>query len=173
MLTPEQEQWVNHLSDIKTIAIFPFDPTCEEKFLVIKNKVQDILGTDQPAEHHGASSLGISGQDEIDMYVPVAPVDFDAVIEKLKPIFGEPGSYYQLQRARFTTYLEGKRIDIFVINKDHVSWYEMLAFENYLRIHAEALEEYRKLKEFLAGKSVREYYRSKTEFINGILSKVS
>lgn len=173
MITLEQEQWVNHLSDVKTIAIFPFDPTCEEKFLVIKNKIQNILGKEQAVEHRGASSLGISGQDEIDIYVPVEPGDFDLIIEKLKPIFGEPRSYYQLQRARFTTILEGKKIDVFVINKNHISWHETSAFENYLRTHSEALEEYRKLKESLAGKNVRDYYRSKTEFINGILAKVS
>ena len=103
--------------------------------------------------------------------MPVAPVDFDVVIEKLKLTFGEPSSYYQLQRARFTTSLERKRIYIFVINQDHASWHETLAFESYLRTHSEALVQYQKLKESLRGKSVREYYRSKTEFINGILTE--
>ena len=84
MLTSEQEAWVNHLSETKTIKVIPFDPTCEEKFLRVKEKVQNVLGKDQLVEHHGASSLGISGQDEIDVYVPVLPEFFKVTVERRK-----------------------------------------------------------------------------------------
>ncbi len=47
-----------------------------------------------------------------------------------------------------------------------------LKFENYLKEHPQALEEYRKLKELGDGLSTREYYRRKIEFINDILEKV-
>lgn len=158
MITPDQEAWLDHLSTTQAIQVVPFDPTCEEKFLQTKEKVQAVLGFHQAVEHHGASSLGISGQDEIDVYVPVFPDEFDGIVIKLKSLFGEPGSLYPLQRARFTTNVSEKRVDVLVVNK------------NYLHTHSDALEEYRALKESLSGKSVQEYYRRKTEFINGILA---
>jgi GrpB-like predicted nucleotidyltransferase (UPF0157 family) len=42
----------------------------------------------------------------------------------------------------------------------------MEIFENYLRSHSDRLDEYRNLKEKLSGKSIREYYRQKVDFIN-------
>jgi len=65
MLTPEQEKWLAHLSDIGTVKIVPFDPTAEEKFERVKKKIQGHLGADVAVEHYGASGLGISGQDEM------------------------------------------------------------------------------------------------------------
>lgn len=170
MITPDQEAWLDHLSTTQAIQVVPFDPTCEEKFLQTKEKVQAVLGFHQAVEHHGASSLGISGQDEIDVYVPVFPDEFDGIVIKLKSLFGEPGSLYPLQRARFTTNVSEKRVDVFVVNKNHQNWRDTVVFENYLHTHSDALEEYRSLKESLSGKSVQEYYRRKTEFINGILA---
>jgi GrpB-like predicted nucleotidyltransferase (UPF0157 family) len=170
MLTPEQEKWLAHLSDTKKIRIIPFDPTAEEKFQKIKQIVQDALGPHIPVEHHGATSLGISGQDEIDIYIPVPESNFDLMINPLIALFGNPGSIYPLVRARFTTELDDKHIDVFLINADHHGWIDSVVFETYLRSHSEALQAYRQLKEDGHGLSVQEYYRRKTVFINKILT---
>ena len=171
MLTPEQEKWINHLSDQDVIKIIPFDPTAEEKYKKVRQRVHEALGDKIPIDHHGATSLGISGQDEIDVYIPVAQTRFDLMIDPLKSIFGEPKSLYPLDRARFVTEEDGKHVDVFLINKEHDGWKNMVRFEAYLRLHPEALEAYRKLKEDSNGLSVREYYRRKIEFINDVLSK--
>ncbi len=171
MLTTGQQEWIDHLSDTKTVSIVPFDPTCEQKFLKIKKEIQSILGREQEIVHSGASSLRISGQDEIDIYVPVLPAIFDKTIIALKNLFGEPASYYTLVRSRFVTGVEGKHVDVFVINKEDFGWTGAVAFMSYLRSNPEVLERYRKLKEGLNGKTQREYYRIKTEFINEILGK--
>jgi len=171
MLTLEQEKWIAHLSDENKISIVPFDPTAEEKFQRVKQRVQAALGTQTPVEHRGATSLGISGQDEIDVYVPTPEAKFDSLVDPLKNLFGEPRSLYPLERARFVTQEGGKHVDVFLINEEHDGWKNGVKFESYLKSHPEALEQYRLLKENGNGLSVREYYRRKTEFINGILAK--
>lgn len=169
MLRPEQETWINHLSETSRIKIEPFEPTAEEKFQRVRAKIITQLGR-MPVEHHGASSMGISGQDEVDVYVPTPPEMFDSRVEQMKTLFGNPRSLYPLERARFITDEMGKHVDIFIINEECEGWKTALIFEQYLRDHPEALEEYRKLKEDGDGLSVREYYRRKILFINGIIA---
>lgn len=171
MLTAEQEKWVDHLSGDSRVKIVPFDPTSQEKFERVKSIIRSKLGEAMGVEHRGATSFGISGQDEIDIYIPVAPNLFDSYIAPLTELFGEPKSHYPLERARFVSSEAGKHVDIFLTNKEHAGWLNSIKFENYLRKHPEVLEEYRRMKEAGDGLSVREYYRRKVEFINEILSR--
>ncbi len=165
MFTPEQRQWIDHLSDKDRISIFPFDPTAEDKFKVVRQRVQDVLGEKLSVEHHGATSLSISGQNEIDIYIPVPRVSFEAMTDSLRNIFGEPRSTYPLNRVRFITEVDGKHVDVFLINEEQEGWKNLNAFEAYLRSHPEALEEYKRLKEAENGLSVRGYYRRKLNFL--------
>lgn len=173
MITKKQQKWIDHLSDTDKIKIVPFDPTSEVKFQKIKQKIRDFLGKDISVFHRGASSLGISGQDEIDIYVPVPPAQFNSLIEPLKKLFGKPTSHYPLERVHFVTEVDSKHTDIFLINEDSEGWKQGVAFENYLKSHPETLEAYRKLKEDGNGLSGREYYRRKLDFFNNILTKCS
>jgi GrpB-like predicted nucleotidyltransferase (UPF0157 family) len=170
MLTSAQQEWVDHLSTDSKIRIIPFDPTSQEKFEKIKAMVSAAVGESVLLEHRGATSLGISGQDEIDTYLPVSLDSFNDYVAKLTKIFGEPKSVYPGNRIHFITYERGKRIDIYLINKDAASWLDGVKFENYLKTHPEALERYKILKEEGDGLSVREYYQKKIEFINEILN---
>lgn len=170
MLTPSQEKWIAHLSDQDQVTIVPFDPSTPQKFETVKRKIQSALGPETRVEHRGATSLGISGQDEIDVYVPVPENQFEALLGPLSEAFGNPRSHYPRERARFVTFEGGKHIDIFLINETSLGWTDGIKFESYLLSHPEALEQYRQLKEAGQGFSTREYYRRKTEFINDILS---
>lgn len=172
MLREDQKKWIDHLSDDSKIKIVPFDLSSQKKFEKVKLLIQSKLGNEIQIEHRGATSLGISGQDEIDIYIPVLSEEFNKYINPLTELFGEPRSHYALERARFVTFENGKHIDVFLINKEGVGWIEGLKFENYLKGHPQALEEYRKLKESGNGLSTREYYRRKIEFINDILENV-
>lgn len=171
MLTSKQAGWVAHLSETEKVKVISFDPTCAEKFEKIKQKIQGELGEQIKVEHHGASNLGISGQDEIDIYVPVQGEKFDELVGLIQKIFGKPRSFYSMERARFVTEVDGKHVDIFVINEECDGWKDSLRFEKYLLEHAEMLDNYRKLKEKLSGESVREYYQRKIEFINEVLGR--
>ncbi|MGC9610608.1 MAG: GrpB family protein [Minisyncoccia bacterium] len=171
MLTKDQEKWINHLSNDDTIKIVPFDPRSQEEFEQVKSLIQSKIGSTVRVEHRGATSLGISGQNEIDIYVPVPGNLFNSFIIKLSELFGKPHSHYPLERARFIASDDGKRIDVHLVNEGHANWLNSEKFENYLKIHPETLEEYRILKESGDGLSIRKYYRSKAEFINSVLEK--
>lgn len=171
MLSKKQQDWLNHLSSDKKITILPFDPRANEIFTKVKAKIQSKLGKNVKVEHKGASSLGISGQDEIDVYIPVHPSLFDSYIPKLSKIFGEPRSLYPLERVRFSEEIDGKKIDLFLINEKHDDWIKGVKFEDYLKLHPNDLEKYKRLKEEMNGFSVKDYYTRKNEFINEILEK--
>lgn len=170
MLTPAQEKWIANLSDQDTVTILPYDPSALQKFEAVRQKLLEILGPDARIEHRGATSFGISGQDEIDVYVPVSAVQFNAMFPLLEAEFGSPRSHYAGDRARFVTIADGKHVDIFLIIETSQSWINGDRFDAYLRSHPEALEKYRQLKEAGHGLSVREYYRRKTGFINQVLA---
>jgi len=171
MLTIKQKKWINHLPDNNRISIIPLDPTAEKKFKRIKEKIQTKLGANMAVKHRGATSLGISGQDEIDIYIPASPSKFNSLIAPLTELFGQPGSHYPLERARFETCVDNKHVTVFLINKAGESWLNGIKFEQYLKLHPKALETYQRLKEESNGLSTREYYRKKIEFINSMLAK--
>lgn len=170
MITKDQQKWLNHLSDTDKIIIKPYDPKSSLIFNEVKKKVIGALGKVRILER-GASYLGISGQDEIDIYVPVSPENFDKYVEKMTKVFGKPGSNYPLIRARFRIPGYEKHIDVFVINKEDKGWTDSEALTKYLKTHKKVLVEYRKLKEEGNGLSTKEYYTKKIIFINKILKK--
>ena len=168
MLTSEQENWILHLNNTKKIKIIPYNPEVKLVFEKIKKEIQKVLG-EVKVKHCGATSLGISGQGEIDLYVPVSEKSFNGYLEKLVKHLGKAGSVYPLRRVRFVKYISGIKIEIFLINKEIDDWKNCVKFENYLKQHPEILEEYKKLKEESEGLTVQEYYRKKLEFINKII----
>ncbi|MFA5130025.1 MAG: GrpB family protein [Patescibacteria group bacterium] len=171
MLTQEQENWLAQLNDNDVVQILPFDINCHKIFENVKQEIQTKLGKNLKVEHHGASSFEISGQNEIDVYIPVSAHDFDEIVFKVQSIIGAPRSLGKDKRARFRMDIGGKKIDLFVANEEHEEWKKHMEFKTYLLENSKALEEYKKLKENNAGKSTREYYRAKMEFINSILEQ--
>lgn len=169
MLTPDQETWLAHLSYTDRVTILPFDPTAQSKFEAVREKVRAVLGPETRVEHRGATSLGISGQDEIDVYVPVPESRFNALLAPLEAAFGPPRSHYPLERARFVVLEQGKHVDIFLINEDCRGWTDGCKLDAYLRLHPDVLLEYEALKAAGDGLSTRAYYRRKLEFFNKIL----
>lgn len=171
MITKSQKKWLDHLSDTDLIKIVPYDTKSPLIFNRVRKAVNKALGEGHKVVHRGASYLKISGQDEIDIYVPVSPADFNKTVKRLTETFSKPKSLYPLIRARFR--LEGfdKHIDVFVINKEDKNWTDSEKFTNYLIKHPRIFEEYRQLKENSDGLSVRDYYTRKIEFINNILTK--
>lgn len=171
MLTQDQEKWIKSLGcKTNKIKIVPYDSKTKEVFKKIKKEIQIILGKAE-VFHCGSTNMGISGQGEIDCYIPVSEIKFDYFVEKMIENFGPAGSIYPLRRARFVKYIDGIKIEMFIINKKHYDWINCLKFENYLKNHSESLIAYEKLKKDCEGLSVSEYYRRKTEFTNNILAK--
>ncbi len=172
MLTPAQQKWVDHLSDTNKVEIFPFDSKCNEKFEQVKFQIKSAIGTEFEILHRGATSLGISGQKEIDVYIPIPPEKIEELTPKMEQVFGKPKSVYPLERTKFIAKIEGTMIEIMLTNQDHNSWIDSERFMSHLKENPEALEQYRRLKEEGAGVTTREYYRRKIEFINEILGRM-
>lgn len=170
MLTPEQEKWVQHLNTTGKVEIFPYDEKAPEKFEQIKAQVQSVLGNVEVL-HRGASSMGISGQREIDVYVPLTPEEIEEYTPKMEEAFGKPKSVYPNERTKFLAKIYGTTIEIMLTNKEHPSWINGERFRDNLLENPEALERYKKLKEECAGLNCQEYYRRKIEFINEILGE--
>jgi len=169
MITEEQQKWLDHLNDANQVAIIPWDNSSEEKYQIVKKQIQNLLGQECRVEHRGSSSLKISGQDEIDVYVPVKEALFDKTVNQVIKLYGSPRSNYHLKRARFITSVQSKHIDVFVINEEDRGWKDSEIFHNFLLSHPDKLIEYRDLKEKLSGRSTKTYYTAKTEFINEII----
>ncbi|MDD4333384.1 MAG: GrpB family protein [Patescibacteria group bacterium] len=170
MITEEQQKWLNHLDDTDKVVVIPWDNTSEEKYQIVKKQIQGILGKEHRVEHRGASSLKISGQDEIDIYVPVKKHLFDQTVKKMTELYGSPKSNYSLKRARFLTLVQNKHIDVFVINEEDDGWQDSEIFHQFLLSHPDKLVEYRDLKKKFSGRSTKDYYTVKTKFINEIIS---
>lgn len=169
MLSKEKEAWLQKLPSDKQVTIVPFDPTAEVKYEEIKRRIQNVLGTHIPVVHRGSTSLGISGQDEIDVYIPTPPKHFNELFEDLKKLFGEPRSILPLQRIRFVTDVDGKHIDLFLINKEHSDWIDGTKFEAICRENSEIKQKYQQLKEDMNGWTIQDFYRKKNEFIASVL----
>lgn len=172
MLTKEQEKWLEHLNNSDKIEILPYNPKASIVFEEVKKEIHSFLPEVQVL-HCGSTALEILGQSEIDIYVPVLEKDFDKYLEKMKERFGEPASFYTLERARFVRRDNRMKITVFLMNQELEKWKDHMRFENYLKENKEALQKYIKIKEESNGLSTREYYRKKLEFINEILNKIN
>lgn len=168
MLTLEQKKWLDHLDDNNKIDNFPYNQKTRVVFNIIKKDLVKMLGKVR-ISHRGSTKLKISGQGEIDLYIPINKKDFNNFLEILIKHIGKPGSVYNLERARFIKYIDGIKIEIFLINKNCEGWKNCIKFENYLKKHLKYLTEYEKLKQINSGVSTKKYYTAKTIFINKIL----
>ncbi|HEX7724114.1 MAG TPA: GrpB family protein [Candidatus Paceibacterota bacterium] len=169
MLTKEQEEWVNHLRE-RPIPIVPYDPRTPELFAAVEARIKRILGPEAVVVHCGASSFGISGQDEIDVSIECEASEFDSYVVCLEKEFGAVKSRYP-DRARFEVKQDGKKIDLKLCDRRHPNYVAGKIFEDFLHKNPADLERYRILKEKNNGVSVKEYYRQKNEFINEILER--
>lgn len=168
MITKDQQKWLDHLSDTDKIVIKPYDPKSCQIFESVKKEIVGVLGKVRVLER-GASYLKISGQDEIDIYVPVSPKYFDKYVKKMAELFSAPGSFYTSVRARFSIFRYGKKVDIFIINREDKGWTGSELFTKYLIKYPRVLDKYEKMKENGNGKNTREYYSEKIKFTNRII----
>lgn len=153
------------------VRIMPYDTSSDEKFESVKTQLLGILG-EVEVVHRGSSSLNISGQDEIDVYIPVDKKDFEKYLKPLTHAFGNPRNTDHSQRIRFFSNVEGKKVDLFLIDRECEDWKNGLAFEKFLRENPDVLREYELFKEGLDGVTVAEYYENKNAFTEGVLGKI-
>ena len=166
MLADDQKRWLDTLPGTDTIEIVPYTPQAKEVFQQQQAEIQSILGADAVELHKGATAWGISGQGDVDIYVPVSISQFDSELDKLRGALGEPASVYPHTRVRWNRTVAGMKVEIQLVNQDAEFYRNNVAFWDYLETHPTALAEYERVKAEAAGTSTREYYTRKVLFIN-------
>lgn len=167
---PAPKGWFDKFSTTEKVKILPPNPRLNQIGEEFLDYLRNLLGKDIEIERRGASTLGISGKGEMDIYVRVLPEQFSKCLKILKKKYGEPGRIEEL-RARFNSKYEGIDVEIILINKDHPDEIEGRKFFSYLKTHPESLKEYEVVKKKSAQISEREYYLQKDKFIRKILKK--
>jgi len=167
MIIRDELEFLNKIPANKMVKIYPFDThiikTVEEIITSIKKIYPNL-----EVEHMGASALGISGQNDIDIYAFSDPSDFEKYLLGLATLFGEPLHKHE-------TFIEWKfkkdnlDIEFYLTSKDSESIKKQIAVFETLKNNKELLKEYEELKAKMNGKSFREYQEKKYEFYHEIL----
>jgi GrpB-like predicted nucleotidyltransferase (UPF0157 family) len=169
MLTKDQKNYLKKIPLDKKVKIFPFSRKATKTAEGIIQSVKDIY-PDLEVKHMGASALGISGQNDIDIYVLSHPSNFDKYIQGLVKLFGQPLHKHE-------TFIEWKfdengfNIEFYLTNPKSDSMKQQMAVFEILKNDKELLKKYESLKISMNGKSFKEYQRKKYEFFNKILAR--
>lgn len=168
MITPDQKT-LNH---VEKENMYPFNPDSENIYNNIKQRVQSVLGDKFEVLHRGSSALGIAGQKEVDIYIPVLEKDMNEVVKKLEQLFGiSPKSIYIGERIKFLQEINSIRVEIMVVNKDHKSWIEGEDVFSRIKGSNSLLKEYETLKMEASSLPYKEYQARKVDFFNKVIGK--
>jgi GrpB-like predicted nucleotidyltransferase (UPF0157 family) len=164
---PMSDDWFMKFSNTKKVKIVPHNPLIKTIFEEFKQILIKQLGNVE-IKHMGASALSISGQGEIDLYIPTTPTKFKVIIKKLTKIYGKPGSL-DFDWARFNHTYKNTDFEIMVMHKNCPDYQDNVKLFNYLKTNPSEAKKYEQLKEKYAKISKREYYKQKGIFIRKIL----
>ena len=169
MLTKDEEDFLNKIPGDRKAHVYQFDPKAvkiAEELIRSINNIYPHL----EVKHMGASALGISGQNDIDIYAFSDPKDFDKYLPGLIKLIGEPLHSHK-------TFIEWKfkmgnfDIEFYLTTKNSKTMKKQIAVFETLKNSKDLLKEYEKLKVSMNGKSFKEYQEKKYEFYHRILSK--
>ena len=152
MLTKDEEDFLNKIPADKKVHIYPFNPKMSR---ISEDLIQSIknIYSDLEVKHMGASALGISGQNDIDIYAFSNPKDFDKFPPGLVKLFGEPLHKHE-------TFIEWKftkdnfDIEFYLTAKDSDTMKRQIKVFEILKNNKDLLKEYEKLKKLTHGKSI-------------------
>lgn len=167
MLTKDEKDFLNKIPADKKVYIHSFDPKAVK---VAEDLIRSInnIHPNLEIKHLGASVLGISGQNDIDIYTFSNPKDFDKFLPGLAKLFGKP--FY-----RHKTFIEWKfskngfDIEFYLTSPNSETMKRQIKVFEILKNNKDLLKEYEKLKKSMNGKSFREYQEKKYKFYHRIL----
>lgn len=171
MLTTDEIDYLNKIPKDKKVRIYPFNSRVTEIAEEIINSVHRIY-PDLEIKHMGASSLKISGQNDIDIYAFSNPNDFEKYLPGLIKVFGKP-------LHKHKTFIEwgfnkvGFDVQFCLTQKDSPTMQKQIKVFEILKNNPKLLKEYEDLKSSMNGKSFKEYQEKKYEFYHKALSSDS
>ncbi|MCX6705617.1 MAG: HAD-IA family hydrolase [Candidatus Woesebacteria bacterium] len=167
MLTKDELDFLNKIPADKKVNFHSFDPKVVRMAEDLIQSISNIF-PDLEVKHMGASALGISGQNDIDIYAFSEPKDFEKFLPGLVKLFEKP-------LHRHETFIEWKfkreefDVEFYLTTKDSKTMKKQLMVFQTLKNNKDLLKEYEKLKESMNEKSFREYQEKKYEFYHRIL----
>jgi len=167
MLTWGEEDYLSKIPEDKKVKIFPYDEKIEKIANEIIGKVHNYL-PELEVRHMGASSLKLSGQGDIDIYIFSRPGDFGKYKPKLVEVFGDfKNEKYDSVAWKFEE--KGHDVELYLTDPTSEPMQRQIEVTQKLKESNTLRNEYKMLKEELNGKSFREYQRKKYEFYHKLL----
>jgi GrpB-like predicted nucleotidyltransferase (UPF0157 family) len=169
MLTNDEKDFLSKIPADRKIRIFPFDPKVTR---IAEDIIKSINNTypNLEVKHMGASALGISGQNDVDIYAFSDPSGFDKYLPGLIKLFGEPLHRHETF-CEWKFKKDGFDIEFYLTKKDSETMQKQIKVFEILKNNKDPLKEYENLKASMNGKSFKEYQEKKYEFYHKILDK--
>lgn len=170
MLTPNEKHFLDNLpSEVanKKITISPYSDKIKETADSIISSISKMF-PELPVRFMGASGLGISGQNDIDIYA-LSPEDkFSDYLFKIEQSLGKhtgesPGS------IAWKFIKNGYDVEFYLTDPESPSMQRQIKVFETLRNNPTLLHEYKALKENLNGSTFKEYQEYKYDFYHRIL----
>jgi GrpB-like predicted nucleotidyltransferase (UPF0157 family) len=167
MLLPDEQNYLDHLPPEKAheiVVVKPYDPRLEN---IAKNVIQKIQTAIPNADVRfmGASALGISGQNDIDIYVLGSSDKLENWIAEIEELFGKQiKGKWQFDR-------DGFEVSVYAANPDDPNQKKQIEVFEKLEENPSVLRDYEKLKESMSGKTYKDYQIAKYEFYHKLLNK--
>jgi GrpB-like predicted nucleotidyltransferase (UPF0157 family) len=168
MLTTDEKDFLSKIPADKKVNIYPFDPNVAKIAGEIIKSIHNIY-SGLEVKHMGASALGISGQNDADIYAFADSSEFDKFLPGLIKLFGKPLHQHETFREwKFKR--EGIDIEFYLTAKDSETMQKQIKVFEILKNNKDLLKEYENLKSSMNGKSYRQYQEKKYEFYHLIQS---
>lgn len=167
MLTPDQEKYLETIPKDKKIFIQDFNPAVK----IASDKVVVMIKAENPGWNvwpMGSSELGIAGQNDIDINIPINEDQVQEYLPKLEKIFGSPRQKEKLP-MKWTFDQDGFEVELYLTNSNTKTFQEHLDVFTMLKEHPGLRERYEEIKKSANGGSFREYMKKKYELFNEIL----
>lgn len=168
MISEEEKTFLKTIPASKKVFIKPFNPKIKEISEEIISKIRNLFPA-LKVLYMGASSLGISGQNDIDIYTLSNPKNFNKYLPELIKIFGKPLHKHD-KSIEWKFKRSGFDVEFYLTDPKSPSVQRQIQIFNILKSNKKLLKEYENLKLSFNGKSFRDYQKAKYEFYNRILT---
>jgi len=166
MLTSDEKDFLNKQID-RVVTIEPFNPACRVAANAVIDKIRSVF-PDADVRHLGGSSLELSGQNDVDLYVLSDPSDFDKYLPGLIKLFGNTVSRkYDSNAWKFKQ--DGIEVELYLTDPASKPMQTQIGVYKALKSSKRLRKEYEVLKERYNGGSWKEMQRAKYEFYHKIL----
>lgn len=167
MLSWDEEDYLSKIPENKVVKIFPYSEEIEGIVKGITNKISSVLPK-LKVRHMGASSLKMSGQGDIDIYIFSNTKDFDKCKPTLVRIFGDPVSE-KFDSIAWKFEDKNHEVELYLTDPTSKPMQRQIKVFEILKENLILRKEYEELKDKMDGKMFKEYQRKKYEFYHKIL----